>query len=48
MIDNLHDHAAFLVQHKYRYLRYSYASYAWFATAFVVGALGVIAKQIVD
>jgi hypothetical protein len=43
MIDNLHDHAAFLVQHKYRYLRYSYA---WFAAAFVVGALGVIAKQI--
>lgn len=44
MVDNLHDHSVFLVQHKYRYLRFAYL---WFCLAFVAGALGVVAKQLV-
>lgn len=43
MVDNLHDHSLFLVEHKYRYLRYAYF---WFVCAFIAGAAGVAAKQL--
>lgn len=44
MVDNLHDHSVFLVQHKYRYLRFAYM---WFMAAFVAGAAGIVLRQFV-
>jgi hypothetical protein len=43
MVDNLHDHSVFLVEHKYRYLRYAYL---WFVLAFVAGAAGIVLGQL--
>lgn len=44
MVDNIHDHSAFLVHHKYRYLRYAYL---WFVSAFAAGAAGIAVGQLV-
>jgi hypothetical protein len=43
MVDKLHDHSVFLVEHKYRYLRYAYL---WFVLAFVAGAAGIVLGQL--
>ena len=43
MVHNLHEHSAFLVRQKYRYLRHSYL---WFMLSFVAGAVGIAANRL--